>query len=381
MNMHDNTSRSALSRFDAQQPPLVDGEGSNTDLDLADFLLEWEGFNFPPVTQARVSSILDGKRLLLPSVQSGSTSSLSDRKQFRVTSSRYPALRHRPAVPTDTEESALISLHSGEKRDALVLYPQEERRVTDRLVGSLHLPVAKQIINEAIVERLHGYFELTCDRSPRSTAVICGDTRLTYLELDRIANQLAHVLMARGVMSGTPVGILLERSIDAYVALLGVLKAGGAFVPLDSAFPTDRVAYIARDAGMWGIVTTSTFREQTGALPCAVLELDRVAHELKAQSERRPDVTVEPSSLCYVIYTSGTTGRPKGVAVSHASIVNFLRVVPDIYGVRSDDRVYQGMSSAFDFSFEEIWPTWIAGATLIAGPTICTVWGMGLPSS
>ena len=227
MNMHDNTSRSALSRFDAQQPPLVDGEGSDTDPDLADFLLEWEGFNFPPVTQARVSSILDGKRLLLPSVQSGSTSSPPDRKQFLVTSSRLPALRHRPAIPTDTEESALISLHSGEKRDALVLYPQEERRVTDRLVGPLHLSVAKQIINEEIVECLHDYFELTCDRSPQSTAVICGATRLTYLELDRSANQLAHVLMARGVMSGTPVGILLSDRLMPMSPYLGYSKLEG----------------------------------------------------------------------------------------------------------------------------------------------------------
>jgi non-ribosomal peptide synthetase component F len=99
------------------------------------------------------------------------------------------------------------------------------------------------------------------------------------------------------------------------------------------------VTYIAEDARLWGIVTTSAFRKKTGALSCAILELDRATHELQAQSELPPHVSVDPASLCYVIYTSGTTGRPKGVAISHASIVNFLSMVLPIYGVMYDDHL------------------------------------------
>jgi amino acid adenylation domain-containing protein len=228
------------------------------------------------------------------------------------------------------------------------------------------------------VERLPQYFEQACDQRPDSIAVVCGSSQLTYLQLDRRANRLAHLLLERGVEEGTSVGIFLERSLDMYVALLGVLKAGAAYVPLDPSFPADRLAFITQDARLRDLVTTSALREQTRELACPMLELDEVIGELAIQSESRPQISVDLSSQCYIIYTSGTTGRPKGVAVSHASIINFLRVVTPIYDVRSEDRVYQGMSLAFDFSFEEIWPTWIAAATLVAGPTDSRRLGQGL---
>ncbi|MBV9019961.1 MAG: amino acid adenylation domain-containing protein [Ktedonobacteraceae bacterium] len=225
---------------------------------------------------------------------------------------------------------------------------------------------------------LANYFEQTCDQRPDRIAVVCADSQYTYQELDQRANRLAHLLLKRGVAEGQPVGILLERSLDTYVALLGVLKAGAAFVPLDSSFPADRVAFIAQDAGLRDVVTTSSLHEKTQGLACSVLTLDAAWTQLAVQPASRPHVNVDPSSLCYIIYTSGTTGKPKGVAVSHASITHFLRVVTPIYAVSSDDRVYQGITIAFDFSFEEIWPTWIAGATLIAGFTDSRRLGQGL---
>jgi non-ribosomal peptide synthetase-like protein len=240
------------------------------------------------------------------------------------------------------------------------------------------LPIATQTHVTVHVERLPQYFEQACDQRPDGIAVICGSSQLTYLELDRRANRLAHLLLERGVAEGQPVGILLERSLDTYVALLGVLKAGAAYVPLDPSFPTDRLAFIAQDAGLRELVTTSALREQTRGLACSVLELDEMVSELAAQSETRPQISVDPSSLCYVIYTSGSTGKPKGVAVSHASIVNFLRVATPIYKVTGEDRVYQGMTISFDFHIEEIWPAWVAGATLIAGPTDSRRFGQGL---
>jgi amino acid adenylation domain-containing protein len=233
-------------------------------------------------------------------------------------------------------------------------------------------------IRRVRVERLPEYFEQTCDWRQHGTAVICGSSQLTYQELDQRANRLAHLLISRGIGEGNTVGILLERSLDTYIALLGVLKAGAAFVPLDPSFHANWVTFIAEDAGLRSLITTSAFREKTSVLHCSVLELDLAHEALSIQEETRPQVRVDPASLCYIIYTLGTTSRPKGVAVSHTNIVNFLHVVTPIYGMTRHDRVYQGMSTAFDFSFEEIWPTWVAGATLIAGPTDSGHLGHGL---
>jgi amino acid adenylation domain-containing protein len=228
------------------------------------------------------------------------------------------------------------------------------------------------------VKYMSNFFEQTCLLYPNNIAVICGSSQLTYLQLDRRANRLANLLLLRGLQEGQTVGIYMERSIDTYIALLAVLKAGGAFVPLDPSFPTDRVAFIAQDADLQDLITTTTMRENTRELPCRVLEIDDVREGLAYQPSTDPYIRVSPTSLSYIIYTSGTTGRPKGVGITHANIANFLRVIPSIYNVKSTDRVYQGMSTAFDFSVEEIWPTWIRGATLVAGPTDARRLGHGL---
>ncbi len=217
--------------------------------------------------------------------------------------------------------------------------------------------------------RLRSYFERTADATPDAVALEVDGIGLTYGELERRANRLAHHLAAQGTIAGDRVGILLDRSVDTYVALLAVTKLDATFVPVDPAAPADRIAFIAEDSGLRHVVTHSSFADVCADLPCPSLELDALAAELAERPADRPAVAPAQDPVCYIIYTSGSTGRPKGVLIAQSSITNFIAVVPGLYGVEPGDRVYQGMTIAFDFSIEEIWPTWAVGATLVAGPT------------
>ncbi|WP_300014096.1 Pls/PosA family non-ribosomal peptide synthetase [Pseudonocardia sp.] len=230
------------------------------------------------------------------------------------------------------------------------------------------LPSPERERRPARPARLQQFLEATAKRVPDAVAVQDGDRRMTYRELDERADQLAHHLRRARLRPDARVGILLRRSWRTYVALLGVLKAGAAFVPIDPAAPPDRIGYIAEDAGLELLLTGEELVPNTADLRCPVLALDRAQGEIDAEPRTRPALHTGDDPACYVIYTSGSSGRPKGVEVAHSSICNFIDVVPDVYDVRETDRVYQGMTISFDFSIEEIWPTLAVGATLVVGP-------------
>jgi non-ribosomal peptide synthetase-like protein len=234
-------------------------------------------------------------------------------------------------------------------------------------------------------ERLEHLFEArAAELGDTATAVDGPSGSLTYGELDARANQLARFLALRaGLRSGDRVGLLFDRSLDGYVAMLAVLKLHAAYVPLDGGFPADRLAYVASDAGARIVLTASRLRPLLAEVADGVEVLALDEAEIQIAGERAEplgagEVPEPVDDLCYVIYTSGTTGRPKGVAVRHPSIVNFVRVASEVYGVGSDDRVYQGMTIAFDFSVEEIWTTWLAGATLVPKPDSAPLLGAEL---
>jgi non-ribosomal peptide synthetase-like protein len=237
-------------------------------------------------------------------------------------------------------------------------------------------------------ERLEQVFEGRCDELRRRAqadhlAVDAGDVTLTYAELEARANQLARFLVRRGVRAGDRIGLLFDEAVDSYAGMLAVLKAHAAYVPLDAAFPAERLAFIAADAGLRLVLTRSrlagcldSLADGTG-LMCVDQAADQVAAEPAARLGTG-EVAAADDDLCYVIYTSGTTGRPKGVAITHASICNFVRVAVEVYGITSDDRVYQGMTIAFDFSVEEIWVPWAAAATLVPKPVGASLLGADL---
>ena len=227
-------------------------------------------------------------------------------------------------------------------------------------------------------QRLEHLFEGRCDwlrRQGRGNhlAVDARDVTLSYAELDARANQLARFLVRRGVRPGDRVGLLFDRAVDGYAGMLAVLKAHAAYVPLDAGFPPDRLAYIVSDAGVRLVLSRSHLADRAAGLADAagLLYLDEADGPIAAESGDRlaaGEVGNPVDDLCYVIYTSGSTGRPKGVAIEHASICNFVQVAAEVYGMACDDRVYQGMTIAFDFSVEEIWVPWMAGATLVPKP-------------
>ncbi|MEW5926514.1 MAG: amino acid adenylation domain-containing protein [Gemmatimonadota bacterium] len=215
---------------------------------------------------------------------------------------------------------------------------------------------------------LHRLFERQAERSPDAVAVRSGERSLTYAELDRRANRLAHALAALGVGPEVPVALCLERSPEMVAALLGVLKAGGAYVPLDPAYPVERLAQTLADCGAPVLVTEERHLAAFAGAAARALCLDRDAAALAPFPEHAPGVEVDPAGLAYVVYTSGSTGRPKGVLVPHAQVVRLFCATDAWFGFGAGDAWTLFHSYAFDFSVWEIWGALLHGGRLVVVP-------------
>ncbi|RAA09406.1 non-ribosomal peptide synthetase, partial [Ralstonia pseudosolanacearum] len=209
---------------------------------------------------------------------------------------------------------------------------------------------------------IHGLFEAQVRRTPEAIAVEHEGRQVSYAELNAQANRVAHALIGLGVGPDARVGLCAERSVELVVGLLGILKAGGGYVPLDPSYPQDRLAYMLEDSAPVAVLAQSNTREQLGALSVPVLDLDGPLEE----AEHDPQVTgLEPHHLAYVIYTSGSTGRPKGVMNEHRGVVNRLWWAQQTYRLDASDRVLQKTPFGFDVSVWELfWPL-LAGARLV----------------
>ncbi|AOS64065.1 non-ribosomal peptide synthase/amino acid adenylation enzyme [Actinoalloteichus hymeniacidonis] len=212
---------------------------------------------------------------------------------------------------------------------------------------------------------LHELVAEQAARTPDADAMVFDGARLTYRELDERANRLARYLVDTGVRPDTLVGICLERGPELAIALLGVLKAGAASVPLDPGYPDNRLRLVLRDAECRLVLTQDRLAHRLTATEATVLRIDTAWSEIAARPATPPAVEIGPDQLAYAIYTSGSTGTPKGVVVSHRAIVNRLRWMQRDYPLGADDRVLQKTSAGFDVSVWELFGPLIAGATLV----------------
>ncbi|SCL25235.1 non-ribosomal peptide synthetase [Micromonospora inyonensis] len=272
-----------------------------------------------------------------------------------------------------------LRLELGYRPDTLT--EQQVRQAADGLVRALTAfatapatPLGRvELVDPAGVEPLAGATTAVPDttltallaeqaaRTPHATAVVADGVHLSYAELHERAARVAAWLTAQGAGPGTVVGVAVPRSADLVIALVAVLHAGAAYLPLDPDYPADRIALMVADAVPAALLTDTATRAVLPAGVPAVLALDDVG--LLAAPAARP--TVRPEDPAYVIYTSGSTGRPKGVVVSHRAIVNRLLWTQAEYGLTRDDRVLQKTPSSFDVSvWEFFWPL-VTGATLV----------------
>jgi amino acid adenylation domain-containing protein len=211
---------------------------------------------------------------------------------------------------------------------------------------------------------IHALFAAQAERTPDALAVVSGDDALTYAELDARANRLAHRLARLGAGPEVRVGICLERGPATVVAMLAVLKAGAAYLPLDPAYPADRLAYMLADSGARVLVTQASLRGLLPAEGVRTVVVDADAAELAAEPDAAPRTAVAPENAAYVIYTSGSTGRPKGVVVTHGNAANLLPRAVRTFGAEAGDAVLQTASTSFDASLLEVFVALLSGAAL-----------------
>ncbi len=253
---------------------------------------------------------------------------------------------------------ASIVAHPDQRLFELNLLPEKERQQlaawNDTAVAYAQPP-----------QGLHELFAAQVDRTPEATALVYNDTCLTYRALDERANQLAHYLQQQGVGPETLVVVCLERSLELVVALLGILKAGGGYVPLDPAYPAERQGYILEDSGAALLLTSAAVQPRLPATTVTAVCLEEVATAVAGQPARAPSVSVSAANTAYVIYTSGSTGQPKGTIISHAAIGNHLAWMQGTFPLYDTDVVLQKTPISFDVSMCEIFGPLTAGARLV----------------
>jgi amino acid adenylation domain-containing protein/thioester reductase-like protein len=248
---------------------------------------------------------------------------------------------------------AVIRNHQARLAELTVLSESEKRQLLDEFNSTK----ATYPIDMAI----QTLFEAQAAQTPDYPAVVCGNQRLTYQELNEKANQLAGYLRKQGVKSNRIVGIMAGGSLEMFIGILGILKAGGAYLPIDPEYPKERIMYMLADSGAGILLTQSSLIEKAGR-GSAIIDLNN--HEIYDGISSNPELINQPHDLAYVIYTSGSTGKPKGVKIEHRSLVNLAKWHNEFFAVTPQDRSTKFAGFGFDASVWEIFPYLIIGATL-----------------
>jgi amino acid adenylation domain-containing protein len=211
---------------------------------------------------------------------------------------------------------------------------------------------------------VHELFEQQAERAPGVIAVICQQQQLTFKDLNCMANKLAHRLKALGVGPDERVGIYMERATEAVTAILGTLKAGGAYLPLDTAYPIDRVLLTLEDARVRVVLTQERFLNSLAAFSGQVICLDSDVKSFAEESDENPINTAQPENLAYVIYTSGSSGKPKGVMVPHRGVVNYLNWSRERYGGSGLKGAPVHSSMSFDLTVTSLFTPLVSGSSV-----------------
>ncbi len=219
----------------------------------------------------------------------------------------------------------------------------------------------------AVKRCLHEIFEEQVRRTPNAIALTCEGASMTYGELNRRANQLAHAVRAQGIGAEALVALYVERSLDMVVGVLGILKAGAAYLPIDPAYPTERIDFMISDSGVALILTDRAMQERLPAAKALVLCIDN-AMALSAQPDTNPASGTRPEGLAYVIYTSGSTGKPKGCLIEHRNVVRLFSATDAWFGFTAQDVWTLFHSIAFDFTVWELWGALLHGGRLVVIP-------------
>lgn len=258
---------------------------------------------------------------------------------------------------TDKERSVIESADK-ELSDIENQLPYYQEASQDAFIHGPNLP---ELIKD---ECLFELFEASAKRFPDNNAIIFGEESITYSNLNKMANRLGSMLRSKGVRADDRVAVFMPKCIMCYAAILGTMKAGACYIPLDPGYPEDRVRYIVEDSGAKYILVIEGM--ETGiSLENSIVVSDSLIKDYPDQDLLKEETGVTRNSLAYIIYTSGSTGRPKGVMIEHKAACNLVRASQEIYKATPDDKVYQGFTLAFDASVEELWLAFFNGATLI----------------
>ncbi|ASS74401.1 hypothetical protein CIG75_04980 [Tumebacillus algifaecis] len=227
-------------------------------------------------------------------------------------------------------------------------------------------------------EMIDKMFEAQVQKTPDRIALRFEGESVTYAELNRRANQLARALRAKGVQPEQLIGLCVDRSVEMVIGMFGILKAGAAYLPLDPAYPTERLTFMVEDAGVQVLLTKTHVLQKIELSVATTICLDSDWPEIAKESEDNPDFAVQPDNLAYVIYTSGTTGRPKGVMIENRNVCNMSMAITERFQIDEDTIMLQFAAFSFDSSVAELFPALMNGGTVLLAPKDKVMPGPGL---